>query len=375
MTSSDQSTVSIMPSSTSIIAFTGGGSAGHVTPNLALIEAWLTYGGSAIYIGRHDSVESELLASYPEIEFKPIPSERLRRYFHWGNFVMPFIVFLGVIKSTWTLRRTRPALLFSKGGFVALPVVIGAWLNRIPVVIHESDGSLGLANRLSLPFAQIVCLAQSRAKNHVKHRDTRVTGSPLRRDFFEVDPQRALTLFSIDHQRPLLVIFGGSLGAQTINEVIWAGLDTLLSSYEILHVVGSGNRSDSYSQRFMSQGYHQLEYIKEGFADLLALAHLVICRAGANTIAELVALKKPALLVPLSTLSSRGDQALNAEDFVQLGGGAQISNETLTMDLLLTTLKELEDNYSHHTSMLAQHPQANSTQELINIFISMGSNC
>jgi UDP-N-acetylglucosamine--N-acetylmuramyl-(pentapeptide) pyrophosphoryl-undecaprenol N-acetylglucosamine transferase len=154
-----------------LIAFTGGGSAGHVTPNLALIEAWESEGGSTIYLGRDQSIEAELLAPYSATPFFKVPSERLRRYFHWANFIMPIIVLWGVVRAAWVLRRTCFHLLFLKGGFVALPVVIGAWLNRIPVVIHESDGSLGLANRLSLPFARVVCVAQPRARSAVNHRD------------------------------------------------------------------------------------------------------------------------------------------------------------------------------------------------------------
>lgn len=360
------------PSNLPLIAFTGGGSAGHVTPNLALMEAWYEQGGQAIYIGRKNSVESELL-SHQQVTFKTIPSERLRRYFHWANFIMPLIVLLGIAKSIWIFRKTRPSLLFSKGGFVALPPVIGAWFNRIPVIIHESDGSLGLANRLSLPFTHIVCLAQQRAKVGLNHKNIRVTGSPLRLDFFKADPQRAMQRFNLGKNRPLLVIFGGSLGAKAINETIWSSLTELLNQYDVVHVVGSNNLSTLHSQQYEGQGYHQLEYVNEGFADLLALAHLIICRGGANTIAELIALHKPALIVPLSTQSSRGDQALNAEEFVQLGGGLSLKNELFNQDNLLISLANLEKNYSSHKSKLSKHPHADCTKTLIEIFTQLSA--
>ena len=351
-----------------LIAFTGGGSAGHVTPNLALIDAWSKAGGASFYIGRANSVESSLLNNYEQIEFCPIPSERLRRYFHWGNFIMPFIVCVGVLKSIWILRKRRPKLLFSKGGFVSLPVVIGAWLNRIPVIVHESDGSLGLANRLSLPFTQVVCLGQERAKSNVKHKCIYVTGSPLRSDFYESNAQAAIEHYSLNAQRKLLLVFGGSLGARQINETIWLSLEKLLKSYEIIHVVGQGNLSPEYGERFQDQAYHQVEYISEGFADLLSAAHLVVCRAGANAVAELITLQKPALLVPLSSLSSRGDQAINAEEFVNCGGGVMIENESFTPSNLVKALQSLEESHSQHVEALSQHTQSNSTQAIIDIF-------
>ena len=351
-----------------IIAFTGGGSAGHVTPNLALIDAWQRQGGEAIYLGRAESVESQLLADVDRVPFIKIPSERLRRYFHWGNFIMPFIVIWGTLRAALALRKHRPQLLFSKGGFVALPVVIGAWLNRIPVIIHESDGSLGLANRLSLPFTRVVCVAQQRAMRAVKHRDVRVTGAPLRRDFLEPQPERAGQLFNLEGARPLLVIFGGSQGAQRINEAVWSALERLLSIYEVLHVVGPDKRVTDYDQEYRDLGYHQHEYITEGFADLLARAHLVVGRAGANAIAELITLHKPALLIPLSSKSSRGDQALNAAEFVELGGGLTLDNDQLTSDKLCQALEQLEADHSTYTSSLSALPLGAASARLTQIF-------
>ena len=360
---------SSMPRAT--IAFTGGGSAGHVTPNLALIEEWRRGGGEAIYFGRANSVESDLLADVDGVPFIKIPSERLRRYFHWGNFIMPLIVVWGTLRAAWSLRKHQPQLLFSKGGFVALPVVIGAWLNRIPVIIHESDGSLGLANRLSLPFTRVVCVAQKRASRAVKHQDVRVTGAPLRRDFLEAQPQKAQRLFDLEGAKPLLVIFGGSQGAQRINEAVWGALDALLETYEVLHVVGPEKSVKDFDHEYRDRGYHQHEYITEGFADLLASAHLVVGRAGANAIAELVALHKPALLIPLSSKSSRGDQALNADEFVELGGGVSLENELLTSETLCDSLVRLEANHNAHIASLSQLALNSGSAHLIQIFEGM----
>lgn len=350
-----------------VIAFTGGGSAGHVTPNLALIELWRRQGGEAIYIGRRDSVESELLRDIVGVSFYPVPSERLRRYFHWGNFVMPFIVLWGIIIATSVLRKHKPIALFSKGGFVSLPVVIAAWINRIPVIVHESDGSLGLANRLSLPFCDLVCLGQEIAASRVKHPHVQVTGSPLRAEFFTADPQQAKKLFELRGEKPLLLIFGGSLGARKINETTWTALPDLLIRYEVVHVVGEQHDSPQMSETFLDKGYHQFRYIKSGFADLLSAAHLVICRAGANAISELVALKRPALLIPLSSESSRGDQVLNAESFCQMGGGLTISNEVLSPESLLEMIDRLESQYQAHQRALEQASSRDSAQQILDL--------
>ena len=356
-----------LQSSRKVIAFTGGGSAGHVTPNLALIEHWLVDGGRAIYFGRKKSVEEELLSDHSDIPFLAVPSERLRRYFHWGNFKMPLIVVAGIVKAYFLMRRHRPALLFSKGGFVALPVVIGAWLNRIPVLIHESDGSLGLANRLSAPFSKVICLAQERAQMGIKHHDVRVTGSPLRRSFLNADSSRAIDRFGLNANRPLIVVFGGSQGAQKINEALWNALDQLLTQYEIFHVTGPDQCSQEADLSYQDRGYHQAEYIREGFADLLAQAWMVVGRAGANAVAELVALKKPALLIPLPSASSRGDQLLNAEAFVARGGGRLLSNEDLTSTQLIKELEIIQQNHTQHVQALAQQATQEGTEAIIQI--------
>lgn len=360
------------PRSPGLIAFTGGGSAGHVTPNLAVIERWRELGGEAIYFGRAESVEAELLADVEGVAFFRVPSERLRRYFHWGNFVMPFIVVWGVIRAAWTLRAQRPQALFSKGGFVALPVVIGAWINRIPVVIHESDGTLGLANRLSLPFTRVVCCAQARAQRGIKHHDIRVTGAPLRSAFFTSSAERARARFELKATRPLLMIFGGSQGARRINEAVWGALETLAERYEVFHVTGPGHVSEEHNVTFgESSGYQQHEYVSEGFADLLRCAHLVVGRAGANSVAELIALHQPALLIPLSTQSSRGDQALNAEEFVSLGGGRSLTNEQLSPETLIEALTSLERDHDQHVSALSSLPMSDGGARLVELLRSL----
>ena len=375
----------------SLIAFTGGGSAGHVTPNLALIESWQAQGGRAIYIGRSKSIESELLERLDDVPFLSIPSERLRRYFHWGNFIMPFIVLVGIIKAYLHLRKFRPRVLFSKGGFVALPVVIGGWLNRIPVIIHESDGSLGLANRLSLPFTTHVCVAQKRAKKRINHPSVHHTGSPVRLEFEVPSPHKALTQFNLksalppsysglremstpqqkiedffQQERPLLVVFGGSQGSHKINEEIRSNLNQLMEQFEVVHVCGKGGVEEEISHEF----YHQFEYIHQGFADLLAAASIVIGRAGANAIAELNAVKTPALLVPLSIHNSRGDQLLNAQEYQELGYGLYIENERFNAETLNEYLYQMKAEYFSYLKSINDGLQKQGTASLIQLIKS-----
>lgn len=349
------------------VAFTGGGSAGHVTPNLALIEALRAQGGEALYIGRGPeeraggrtpSVEQELTQAIEGLPFYEIPSERLRRYFDWRNFTMPFIVLTGIWRAYRHLKALKPNLLFSKGGFVSLPVVLGAWLNRTPVVLHESDGSLGLANKLSLPFTKVVCVAQSRARGGVRHPFVAHTGTPIRRSFYEASAESARERFSLDGTRPLLLVFGGSLGAAHINSALRESLELLLERYEVFHVCGPGKVDSGSLERWSALGYHQVEYVSEGFADLLQAAHIVVGRAGANSIAELILLKTPALLIPLPTDSSRGDQLLNAQEYEHLGFGRHLRDEQLSAQSLLTKLEALEQGYEHHLDAMSRAPSA-----------------
>ncbi|MEE2643632.1 MAG: undecaprenyldiphospho-muramoylpentapeptide beta-N-acetylglucosaminyltransferase [Myxococcota bacterium] len=344
-----------------VIAFTGGGSAGHITPNLALIEHAREAGFEAIYFGTRGGMEADLV---PEagVPFFAIPSERLRRYFDWRNFSMPLIVIVGILVATWRIARLRPALLFSKGGFAALPVVIGAWLNRVPVFIHESDRSLGLANRLSLPFTTKLCVADKRALRGQKKGI--FVGTPLRRAFSQPDPSWAYETFSLDRDRPILLVLGGSQGARSINEAVARGLDQLLSRYQVVHLCGTGKRVIENDGR---EGYRQIEYLSEGFPSLCAAAHLVVSRAGANSIAELQLLKKPALLIPLSAQSSRGDQALNAARFVEAGFGLSLKDEALDGARLVESLEALEESYASHLTALEAAPNGDGSGTILDL--------
>ena len=338
-----------------------------MTPNLALIEALRARGGRAVYLGRDhapgaESVERTLVDAVGGVPFLALPSERLRRYFDWRNFTMPFTVLRGLWRAYRHIRAARPEALFSKGGFVALPAVVGAWLNGVPVVLHESDGSLGLAHRLSLPFARAVCVAQARARGGVRHKRVVHTGAPIRAAFLSARPEEARARFSLTGARPLLVVFGGSLGSAHLNAVTREALEALLARYEVFHVCGGGAVRADLAAAHEERGYRQAEYVREGFADLLAAARLVVGRAGANTLAELLLLRRPALLVPLPTASSRGDQLLNAEEHARAGFGLLLRDEELTAEELLSALERLEEGYAGFEQAMARSPHANGAE-------------
>ncbi|MGQ3888701.1 undecaprenyldiphospho-muramoylpentapeptide beta-N-acetylglucosaminyltransferase [Legionella sp. CNM-1927-20] len=320
------------------IVFTGGGTAGHVTPNLALIEAAKQEDWQVNYIGSKNSVEENIINNAGHIPFYGISSGKLRRYFSWQNFLDPFRIFLGIIQSYYLLRKLKAQVVFSKGGFVAFPVVLGAWLNRIPVIIHESDMTPGLANKLSFPFANKICVNFELAKKHFKqNRPVEVTGTPIRPELFSGSRTHGLEYCHFTDEKPCLLVIGGSQGASSLNAIIRQSLNELTQTFQVIHLCGNGKKDISLSQ----QGYCQFEYVDKELPDLFAAADLVVSRAGANSLCELLALQKPHVLVPLSLKASRGDQIQNAHYFSQLGISTVLDNDTLTSQALVQSVKQI----------------------------------
>ena len=316
------------------IVLTGGGSVGHVAPNIALIEKFIQEGWQVNYIGSHDGIEKNLIMQL-NIPYYSVTTGKLRRYFSWQNFFDPGKIFLGIIQAIFLLRSLKPDLVFSKGGFVAFPVVMAARLNRIPVFIHESDLSLGLANKLCLPFAAKVCVAFSETK--VRSKKVVVTGIPIRNDVLHGVAQYGRTICGFTAKKKILLVFGGSLGAEQINKVIRQLLPKLLSQLQVVHVCGQ----DKIDQSCNYDGYKQFAYLAKEFPHVLAAADLVISRAGANSIYELLILRKPNILIPLQQDFSRGDQILNAQYCAAKGMSELILPERLTAELLLEKIYEL----------------------------------
>jgi len=323
------------------IVFTGGGTAGHVTPNLALILLFQNEAWDVAYVGSEDGIENEMISALG-IPFHAVSSGKLRRYFSFKNLLDPFKILWGILQSTLLLHRLKPDVVFSKGGFVAFPVVVGAWLNRIPVVAHESDISPGLANRLSFPFVNKICLTFTAAKKHFKNQNKiEVTGTPIRQQLFHGNVLKGLNYCSFDTQKPCLLVIGGSLGANSINRSVRAALDQLTLNYQVIHLCGKGKIDPSLVGK---KGYCQLEYANDELADLFAASSVVISRAGANSLYEILALGKPHILIPLSAQVSRGDQIQNARYFQKEGISIVVQDQDLNAESLTAALQQLQAN-------------------------------
>jgi UDP-N-acetylglucosamine--N-acetylmuramyl-(pentapeptide) pyrophosphoryl-undecaprenol N-acetylglucosamine transferase len=346
------------------IVFTGGGSAGHVTPNIAIIAKLKLLGWDIQYIGSQQGIEKEIVEK-EHIPFHAIASGKLRRYFDLKNMKDPFNVIRGIAQAYKLLRRIKPDLVFSKGGFVSVPVILASKLNRIPVIIHESDMTPGLANKISLPFASHICVTFPETLRHIKGRKAVCTGLPIREHILHGSVIRGLHQCGFHKQKPILLVMGGSLGAQKINGVVRLALDQLLHNFQIVHLCGKGHVEDSYSGR---RGYKQFEYLVEALPDILAMTDLVVSRAGATSIFEFLALEKPMLLIPLTKQASRGDQILNANSFQSMGYADVLFEEDLTVETLIQSIEKL---HNHRMPMITnakaakQHNGTNAIVELI----------
>lgn len=342
------------------IILTGGGSAGHVTPHFALIPHLEKRGWEIHYIGTHDGIERELME--PKLPYYPISAGKLRRYFDLKNFSDPFRVLRGIIEAYQILRRIKPEIVFSKGGFVSVPVTIAAWLLHIPVILHESDLTPGLANKLSLPFASEICLTFPDSTQYLKGKGI-VTGTPIRDELFAGSRQDGLKLTRFGEDYPTLLVMGGSLGAAVLNNIVWDNLPTLIESYQIIHLCGKGNKNFKSEH----ERYYQVEYAQEELPHLLATADFVLSRAGANSIFELLALAKPHILVPLSLQASRGDQILNAESFEKQGFSLVIPEEELNWESLNSKLSTLELQQKEFRKKMQESQVSDGTNNILKV--------
>ena len=334
------------------IVMTGGGTGGHVTPNLALIPRLQADGWEIHYIGAANSIEQQLISAVPGVKFYCVSVGKLRRYFDPKNFSDPFRVIKGVAQATRIIHRIKPDVVFSKGGFVSVPVVYGAHFNHVPVVTHESDLTPGLANKLCLPFASAQCCTFPEAVKYAKGKGV-YTGTPLRPEIFEGDRERGLKAFGLNANLPVLMVVGGSSGAQAINECVREALPQLTQGFQVLHLCGRGNLSDRLAG---SKNYVQVEYLDREMADAYACADVLISRAGSNSLCEILALKKPALLIPYPMGASRGDQILNAESFEKRGLSRVMQQDQMTAETLAREVIRLyHDRGALMDAMAAEH--------------------
>lgn len=346
------------------IVLTGGGSAGHVIPNIALIPQLMKAGWSVEYIGSVSGIEREIVESLGNVRYHPISTGKLRRYIDLRNLKDPFRVLRGVAQSYRLLRKIRPDVVFSKGGFVSVPVIIGSRLNRIPVIIHESDMTPGLANRISIPFASKVCVTFPETLKLLPKHKAEYTGSPIRADIVNGQANKGRERCGFHTHLPILMVMGGSLGSQAINRRIRESLEVLLPRFQIIHICGKGNVDELYKD---TVGYRQFEYINDGLPDILAMVDMVVSRAGANSIFEFLALKKPMLLIPLTLQASRGDQILNAQSFEKLGYCRVLYEEDISQSTLYQAIIDLYEDRASYVARMEQSVTTHSVNHIIQL--------
>lgn len=319
------------------IVLTGGGTAGHVTPNIALIPGLQERGYRVSYIGSHNGMERKMIEELG-IPYYGISSGKLRRYLDLKNFSDPFRVVKGIFDARSILKKLNPDIVFSKGGFVTVPVVWAAKQRKIPVIIHESDMTPGLANRLCISSASKICCNFPETLNNLPRGKAVLTGSPIRRELSSGDPEKAKAFCGFTDDKPVILIIGGSLGSVIINDTVREILPKLLKDFNVIHLCGKGNLDSGLKD---TVGYAQYEFIRDELPDLFALADLMISRAGANAICEIASLAKPNLLIPLAADASRGDQILNAQSFEKQGYSMVLPQEELTKASLTDAVYKL----------------------------------
>ncbi|NCB30060.1 MAG: undecaprenyldiphospho-muramoylpentapeptide beta-N-acetylglucosaminyltransferase, partial [Clostridia bacterium] len=323
---------------TKTILLTGGGTAGHVTPNLALLPQLRAEGYSIHYIGTADGIERTLLEEEADVSYHTISAGKLRRYFSFKNFVDPFRVIKGMFQAKRIIRDVKPDVVFSKGGFVSVPVVIAA-RGKAPVITHESDYTPGLANKIAARFADTVCVTFEDTLPYVGKKGV-YTGTPIRPALFAGKAGKGLSFTGFTGERPILLVMGGSQGAQAINEALREALPCLTQTFDIIHLCGKCKMEASID----NPAYVQYEYISEELPDLLACADIILSRAGANAVFEFLALAKPALLIPLPLSCSRGDQILNARYFARKGYAITMDQADLNPESLCKALASLYES-------------------------------
>lgn len=345
------------------IILTGGGTAGHVTPNIALLPRLKELGYDIQYIGSYTGIEKELIEPFG-IPYHGISSGKLRRYFSVQNFTDPFRVLKGFREAHKLIRQLKPDVIFSKGGFVSVPVVLAGKRCKVPVIIHESDMTPGLANKIAIPSAAKVCCNFPETLKSLPEGKAVLTGSPIRQELLSGNKIAAMDMCHFTSDKPVILVIGGSLGAVAVNNAVREALPELLKDFQIIHLCGKGKMDESLKD---VEGYCQFEYIKNELRNLFALADIVISRAGANAICELLALHKPNLLIPLSANASRGDQILNARSFERQGFSLVFEEEQLTKETLLNAVKTLYENRTTFINSMKNSGQQDSIGTIIKL--------
>jgi UDP-N-acetylglucosamine--N-acetylmuramyl-(pentapeptide) pyrophosphoryl-undecaprenol N-acetylglucosamine transferase len=346
------------------IVLTGGGTAGHITPNIALIPRLKQAGFDIKYIGLRGGMEEKLIKEQG-VTFYGISGGKLRRYMDIKNLTDVFKVSAGYFQALGLLRRLKPDIVFSKGGYVSTPVVWAASMRRIPVVSHESDMTMGLANRLSTPFAKKICYTFPETGASIKEGKGVYTGLPIRQELTQGDRGRGLKICGFDPSKPVVLVIGGSQGSEFINKTVRASLDSLLEIFSVCHVTGKGNLDAALDGR---DGYRQFEYVTGELPDLFAMADVVITRGGATSIFELLALDKPNIIIPYSLKASRGDQIINAESFKKQGFSEVLEEgDGLTPEKLLDTVTRVYNDRERYSAAMRACPARSGLDNVMKV--------
>lgn len=344
------------------IVLTGGGTAGHVTPNIALLPELKKAGYEISYIGSKDGIEKRLIEDY-QIPYYGVSTGKLRRYFDLKNFTDPFRIIKGFAEAKSVLKKIQPDIIFSKGGFVSVPIVRAANSLKIPVIIHESDITPGLANKLCIPVAEKICCNFPETMQYVPEDKGVLTGTPIREELSEGVRRRGLELCGFNENKPVLLVIGGSQGSVIVNNCVRESLPELLKDFQVVHLCGKGNLDENLLN---TPGYKQFEYLKEDLKDAFAATDIVISRAGANAICELLALKKPNLLIPLQA-GSRGDQVLNAASFEAQGFSMVLPEEGITSEALVSAVLELFCNRQSYMEAMTKSNQMHPILTIVSL--------
>lgn len=345
------------------IVLTGGGTAGHVTPNIALLPALKEAGYEVAYMGSYEGIEKKLVEDY-HLPYTGISTGKFRRYLDPKNLTDPFRVIKGYAEARKYLKEYKPDVVFSKGGFVSVPVVRAAASLKIPCIIHESDMTPGLANKLCFPVAKKICCNFPETLRMLPEEKAVLTGSPIRAELAKGNKLAGLDMCGFTANRPVIMVIGGSLGAANVNKAVRDALPRLLQDFQVVHLCGKDKLDNLL---LTTPGYKQFEYIKAELKDLFAMADIVISRAGANAICELLALRKPNILIPLPASSSRGDQILNAESFASQGFSIVLNEDDLTTDLLVEKVQELYCNRQIYREAMGRSGQQDSIKTILKL--------
>ena len=351
------------------ILFTGGGTAGHVTPNVALINRIkeLRPDAEIYYVGSEKGIENDIIGKLPDVKYYAIPTGKMRRYLSIENLKDIFRVQKGYRHAKKLVKEIQPDVLFSKGGYVAVPVVAAAGRKKVPVLSHESDITPGLANMISLRHAKKVCTTFPDTLKRIPGKRGIFTGTPIRKELYAGSETRAKELLSFD-DKPVILVMGGSIGSVAINNAIRNNLKKLTEKYNIIHLCGKGRLSEE-PEHISNPSYRQFEFVSEELPDYLALADIIVSRSGANAIHEFLALKKPMLLIPLPSSASRGDQLLNAESFRQRGIARVLQEENINEETLSAAVDELYASREELIENMSREANIDGTEKIANLIL------